>query len=123
MNRMVGMKDEGWAIIYSLANTTQNMNQTAGTRVYISLLLAYTSVPFSSCISHNASILNSLDITCLAQNTASHSKTQPITYTNLYIPSVMVSATCNCIIMLMPRMLIHFQLTETAPKGSRKEKR
>jgi len=42
--------------------------------------------------------------TWLAQNNASRSKTYPITYTTLYVPFGLASATCNCIIMLMPRM-------------------
>jgi len=42
--------------------------------------------------------------TWLAQNNGSCFKTHSITYTTLYIPSGLASATCNCIIMLMPRM-------------------
>jgi len=45
-----------------------------------------------------------LDLTWLAQNNASSSKTHPITYTTLYFPSGLPSATCNCIIMLTFRM-------------------
>ena len=77
---------------------------TIGTQVYISLLPTYTSILFYSQITHSASILNCLDITWLAQNNISHSKTHPITYTTLYIPSGFPSATWNCIILLMPRM-------------------
>jgi len=42
--------------------------------------------------------------TWLAQNNASRSKTHLITYTTSCLPSGLVSATCNWIIMLMPRM-------------------
>jgi len=58
----------------------------------------------------------------LAQNNTSHSKTHPITCTTLYVFSRLPSATFKCIIMLMPWMQIHFQLTAMAPKGSRKWK-
>jgi len=39
---------EGCAVLYSLTNRTQDMYQIAGTRVYISLLPAYTSILFCS---------------------------------------------------------------------------
>jgi hypothetical protein len=42
------------------------------------------------------------------------------TYKTLYVPSGRASATCNCIIMVMPRMLIDFRLTAMAPKASRR---
>jgi len=45
-----------------------------------------------------------LHLTWLAQNNASRSKTHPITYTTLYFPSGLPSATCNWIIMLTFRM-------------------
>jgi len=45
-----------------------------------------------------------------------------MTYTTLYVPSVLHSAACNCIITLMLRMYIDFQLTPMAPTGSRKGK-
>jgi len=55
-------------------------------------------------------------VTCT--NNASRSKTHPITYTPLYFPSGLLSATCNCIIMLTFGMEIHCQLTAMATKGS-----
>jgi len=55
----------------------------------------------------------------LQQIYSSHSKSHLITQTTLYDPSGHPSATYNCIIMLMPRMQIHFQLTVLAPKGNR----
>jgi hypothetical protein len=63
-----------------------------------------------------------LDLTELARNNASRSKTHPITYTSLYFTSGHPSATCNRIIMLTFRMYIHCQLTAIAPKGSSKGK-
>jgi len=74
-------------------------------------------------IKQTASILNYLDITWLAENNASRSKTHPITYTTLYLHSGLLSAMFNSIIMLTPRMYIHFQLAPITPKGSRKGKR
>jgi len=41
---------------------------------------------------------------------------------NLYVPSGLPSATCNCNIMLMPWMWIHFLLTAMALNSSRKAK-
>ena len=63
MKCLVVVQDAGWAGLCSLTNETQDMNQIAGTRVYISLLPAFTSILFSSGICHTACILNSLD-TC-----------------------------------------------------------
>jgi len=40
----------------------------------------------------------------LAPHNTSRSKTHPIIYTTLYVPSGLTSPTCNCIIMLMPCM-------------------
>jgi len=40
----------------------------------------------------------------LAENNLSRSKTHPITYTTLYVPCVVPSPGCNCIIILMLRM-------------------
>jgi hypothetical protein len=54
-------QDEGWAVLGSLTNRTQEMNQIAGTRVYISLLSPYTFTIFFSYIKHTGSILNYLD--------------------------------------------------------------
>jgi hypothetical protein len=54
-------QDEGWAVLGSLTNKTQDMNRIAGTRVYISLLSPYTSTIFFSHIKHTGSILNYLD--------------------------------------------------------------
>jgi hypothetical protein len=44
----VVVQDEGWAILCSLTNETQDMNQFAATPVYISLLLFFTSILFAS---------------------------------------------------------------------------
>jgi len=55
MKGLVVVQDEGWAVLCSLTNKTQNMNQITGTQVYISLLPAYTSILFSSHIKHTAS--------------------------------------------------------------------
>jgi len=95
---------------FVLVNQQYKLNQQiAGTQVYISLLPAYTSILFSIHIQHTTSILNCPDIMWLAQTNASHSNTHPITYTTLYIPSGLRSASCNCIIMLlMPQMWIQF---------------
>ena len=57
------VQDDCWAILCSLTNKKKDMNQIAGTGVYISLLPAYTSILFSSSMKHTASILNYLDIT------------------------------------------------------------
>jgi len=51
---MVVVPDSGWAVICSLTNKTQDMNQIAETRVYISLLPAYSSNLFWSRIKHTA---------------------------------------------------------------------
>jgi len=45
-----------------------------------------------------------LDIMWLAENNATHSQTHPITYTTLYFPSGLPSATRNCIRILTFRM-------------------
>jgi hypothetical protein len=55
MRCLVVVQDEGWAVLCSLTNKMQNMNHIAGTRVYISLISAYTSITFSSCITHTGS--------------------------------------------------------------------
>jgi len=86
------------------SDLTSWTKKSPGTRVYISLLPAYSSILFSSCIEHTPSILNYLDIMWLVQNNSSLSQTHPITYTTLYVPSALLSASCNCIIMLLPRM-------------------
>jgi len=52
---LVVVQDEGWAKLCSLTNNTPDLNQIAGTRVYISLLPAYTFILCTSCIEHNAS--------------------------------------------------------------------
>ena len=58
MRCQVVLQDEGWAVLCSLTNKTHKLNQEiAGTRVYISLLPAYTSFLFSSRIIHTDSIL------------------------------------------------------------------
>jgi len=62
MKCLVVGQDEGWAVLCSLTNKTQDMNQIAGTPVYISLLPASTSILLSSRIYQSASILNSPDI-------------------------------------------------------------
>ena len=48
------VQDEGCAMWCSLTNKTQDMNQIAGTRVYISHLPTYTSILFSFRIKHTA---------------------------------------------------------------------
>jgi hypothetical protein len=54
----VVLQDKGWAVLCSLTNNTHKLNQEiAGTRVYISVLPAYTSFLFSSRIIHTDSIL------------------------------------------------------------------
>jgi hypothetical protein len=55
MQCLVGVQDEGWAVLCPLTNKTQNMNQIAESRVYISILHAHTSLFFSSRIKHTAS--------------------------------------------------------------------
>jgi len=42
------VQDEGWAVVCSLTKKVQDMNEIAGTRVYISLLPAYILIIFSS---------------------------------------------------------------------------
>ena len=61
MKCLVVVQDEGWAVLCSLTNETQDMNQIAGIQVYISLLPAFTSILYSFHRSHTACILNSLD--------------------------------------------------------------
>jgi len=48
MRCLLVVQDEGWAVLCSLTNNMQDMNQSAGTRVYISLPPAYTSILVSS---------------------------------------------------------------------------
>jgi hypothetical protein len=48
MKCLVVVQDEGWAILCSLTNETQDVTQIAVTGVFISLLPALTSVLFSS---------------------------------------------------------------------------
>jgi len=122
MKCLVAVQDESWAVLCSLTNKTQDINPNAGTGVFLSLLPAYTSNIFSSHIEHTGSILNYLNITWLAQNNASCSKSHPITYTTLYVHSGHPFATFNSTIMLTPQMEIHFQPVAMAPKGSRKGK-
>jgi len=58
MRCLVVLPDEGSAVLSSLTNKTNKFTQEiAGTRVYISLLPAYTSFLFSSCIIQTSSIL------------------------------------------------------------------
>jgi hypothetical protein len=54
------VQEQGWAILCSLTNKTQDMNQTAGTEVFISLLPAFTSILFCSRVIHTNSTLNSI---------------------------------------------------------------
>jgi len=89
---------------FVFGNLQNKLNEAiAGTQVYISLRLTSTSIQLTSCIKHTTSVLIYHEITWLEQNNASHSNTQPMTYTALYVPSRLSSATCNCIIMLMPQ--------------------
>ena len=104
MRCLVVVEDEGWAVLRSLTKEMHDMNQIAGTRVYISLLPAYTSIIFSSRFKPTGSILNYLDITLLAQNNASRSKTHLITCATSSVHSGLPFATFNYIIMLTPRM-------------------
>jgi hypothetical protein len=54
----VNLQDEAWAVLYSLTNTMQKLNQEmAGTREYISLLPTYTPLVCFSQIVYNANIL------------------------------------------------------------------
>jgi len=86
---------------FVLVNQQNRLNQRiTGTRVYISLFPVFPSILFSSQIEHPVSTLNSLDDTWLAQNNVSHSKTHPIIYTTLYVPSRLSSTAFNLIIML-----------------------
>jgi hypothetical protein len=55
MRCLVVVQDEGWVVMCSLTNKMQDMNQIAGTLVYISLLPTYTLILFSSGIKHTAS--------------------------------------------------------------------
>jgi len=90
---------------FVFVNKQNKLNkEIAGTWVYRSVQPGYTCIRISSRIQHTTHILNYVDITWLAWSTVSHSKTHPMTYTTLYIPSGLPSATSNCIIMLMPRM-------------------
>jgi hypothetical protein len=52
---MVVLQDEGCAILCSLTNKTQDMNQITGTQGYISFLPAYTSILLSPRIKQTAS--------------------------------------------------------------------
>ena len=52
---LVVMQDKGWAVLCSLTNKTQYMNQIVETRVYISILPTYTSILFSFHIKHTTS--------------------------------------------------------------------
>ena len=94
--------------------------QMAGTRVYISLLPAYTSNLISSHIEHTASILDCFDIMRLTQNNSSRSRTHSITYTLSYLPSGLPPAASNCIIMLTQLMKVQFQLTAMDPMSNHK---
>jgi len=69
MKCLVAVQDEGSAVLCSLTNETQDINQIAGTLVDISLLPAFTSILFSSRIFHTASTLNSLDTRDLPKTT------------------------------------------------------
>jgi hypothetical protein len=61
MQCLVRLQDEDWAILGSLTNEAQDLNQIIRSRVYISLLPTFTCILFSSLIYHTASILKSLD--------------------------------------------------------------
>jgi len=104
MRCLVVVQHEGLAVLCSLINKMQNVNQIAGTRVYISVLPAPTSTIFISSIEHTGRILNYFDITWLAQDNPSRSKTHQITYTTLKVHSALPFARFNFIIMLMPPM-------------------
>jgi len=74
------------------------------TQVYVSLVPAYTFFFFSFSSKHNTSICNYFDNIWLTHNMTSHFKNHLISYTTLYVPSGLPSATCNWIIMLTPQM-------------------
>ena len=55
MRCLVVVQDEGRAVLCSLTKTMQDIYRIPGTRVYISLLPAYTSILFSFRSKHTAS--------------------------------------------------------------------
>jgi len=55
MSCLLVVQDEGCAVLCSVTNKTQDMNQIAGTHVDISLLPIYTSILLSSRVRHTAS--------------------------------------------------------------------
>jgi hypothetical protein len=55
MRCLVIVDNEGWAVLCTLTNKTQDINKIAGTQVYISLIPTYLSIPFSFCINLTAS--------------------------------------------------------------------
>jgi hypothetical protein len=59
MNCLVVVHDDYLAVLCSITNKTQDMKQITETRVYISLLPAFTSILSSSHIIYTDSILNS----------------------------------------------------------------
>jgi hypothetical protein len=63
MKYLMVVHDEGWAVLCALTNKTQEMNQIAGNRVYISLSPVCSSINTPPAITHTASILNDFDIT------------------------------------------------------------
>jgi len=95
MRCVVVLQDEGWAVLCLLTNKTHKLNLEPRNRqnssIYIpssrqhllSLFLPYYTHPQHP----------DLDITWLAQNNASCSKTHPITYTTLYFLYGLPSAT------------------------------
>jgi len=57
MRCLVVGQDEGWAMMCSVTNKTQDMNQIAETRVYISFLPDFSSILFSAHVNHTATNL------------------------------------------------------------------
>jgi len=81
-------------------NQQNKLNQEiTGTQRYLSLFPAYSSILFSSRIIETTNMLNTFDITWLAQNKVSCSKTHPISYMTLYVPSGLSFTTCSWIVM------------------------
>jgi hypothetical protein len=117
----VVLQDESWAFLCSLPDKAHKLNQEiTATEVYISHLPAYTSFLISSRIIHANCILmsTSFDLHKTMPLVPKHTRIPTQHCTLTHFPSQLASATCNCIIMLMFQMLIHFQLAAMAPKGS-----
>jgi len=103
VRRLVVLQDAGWAILWSLTNKTHKLNQEiAGTRVYVSILPAYTFCLFPPILYTPTASWLRHHVTCTTQCLSFQNT--PDNLTTLYFPSGLPSATCNCIIMLTLRM-------------------